>query len=355
MSHEMRTPLNGVIGITQLALESSRQPEVIKHLEIVQVSAKGLLGLINDVLDFSKIESGLLEIVPIAFALRPFAAEVCSMLRPGALSKGLALESTVGDSVPQWVLADDGRLRQVLVNLIGNALKFTHAGMVSVAVAWAPGRLSFAVSDTGIGIPADKQETIFDAFHQADSSTSRRYGGTGLGLTISKKLVDSMGGTISLDSEPGKGSTFSFTIDAPEAPALVAAEPCADRTPASSMSILVAEDNRVNQYLMRALLGKRGHTVTVAENGVEALAALERGSFDLVLMDVQMPEMDGLEAVRRIRDAERSTSDHIPVVALTARAMTGDRETILAAGMDEYLEKPVQIERLEAVLRRFSG
>ena len=174
MSHEMRTPLNGVIGVTQLALESSRQPEVIKHLEIVQVSAKGLLGLINDVLDFSKIESGLLEIVPVAFALRPFIAEVCSMLRPEALSKGVALESVIAASAAEWVLADDGRLRQVLVNLIGNAVKFTPAGSVTVAASYAPGRLSFKVADTGIGIPTAKQETIFDAFRQADASTSRQ-------------------------------------------------------------------------------------------------------------------------------------------------------------------------------------
>ena len=354
MSHEMRTPLNGVIGVTQLAQEANRQPEVARHLEVAQVSAKALLSVINDVLDFSKIESGILEINPVAFAVRPFVAEVCSMLRPGASRKGLALEHHVSESVPEWLLADDAHLRQILVNLIGNAVKFTPAGVVSVNVAWAAGRLSFAVIDSGIGIAADKQETIFDAFRQADSSTSRRFGGTGLGLTISKKLVEAMGGGITVESESGKGSTFAFSIDAPQAKTPARSQSSAGRMPTGPMKILVAEDNRVNQYLIRNLLSKRGHGVTVVENGREALTALERGAFDLVLMDIQMPEMDGLEAVRRIRHAERTLDRRTPVVALTAKAMTGDREEMLAAGMDDYLEKPLQLERLDAVLTRFS-
>ena len=354
MSHEMRTPLNGVIGVTQLALEANRQPEVAKHLEIAKVSAKALLSVINDVLDFSKIESGILEIHPVVFALRPCVAEICSMFRPDALGKGLALEHHVAESAPEWVLADDSRLRQVLVNLIGNALKFTQLGAVSVDVAWAADRLSFAVIDTGIGIPANKLETIFDAFRQADSSTSRRFGGTGLGLTISKKLVDAMAGSLTVESEPGQGSTFSFTINAPEAKAPAAPQPAANPGPTRPMKILVAEDNGVNQYLIRNLLAKRGHGVTLVENGIEALAALEQSAFDLVLMDIQMPEMDGVEAVRRIRNAEQPSKFRIPVVALTAKAMTSDREEMLAVGMDDYLEKPIQIERLDAVLARFS-
>ena len=355
ISHEMRTPLNAVIGFTHLALQMAAQPEVVEYLKNVHLSAKGLLNLINDILDFSKMESGRVEIVPVAFALRPFIAEIASILGREALRKRLELKRIIEDSTPEVVFADQGRLRQVLVNLMGNAIKFTSRGVVTLQVSHSANQLKFAVSDTGIGIPPDKQDTIFEAFQQADNSTSRRYGGTGLGLTISKKLVESMGGQIMLESEPGKGSTFWFTIDAPaaSAPTLVA-QPLEEMS-ARPMRILVAEDNRVNQHLMLALLRKRGHTTTVAVNGVEALAAIERDSFDLVFMDIQMPEMDGLEAVRRIRMAEATNGLRLPVVAMTARAMAGDREAILAAGMDDYLEKPIQMERLDAVLSQVSS
>jgi signal transduction histidine kinase/CheY-like chemotaxis protein/streptogramin lyase len=354
ISHEMRTPLNAVMGFTHLALQVTEKPEVSDYLKNVHLSAKGLLGLINDILDFSKLESGRVKIDPVAFAFRPFVAEVASILGREASRKRLEMKSIVEDSVPEWVCADPDRLRQVLVNLLGNAIKFTSRGGVTVQVAHSENQLKFAVSDTGIGIHPDKQAAIFEAFQQVDNSTSRRYGGTGLGLTISKRLVESMGGQIMLESEPGKGSTFWFTIAAPAAsPPPVVAKPTAE-IPARPMRILVVEDNRVNQHLILALLRKRGHTTAVAGNGVEALAAIERESFDLALMDIQMPEMDGLEAVRRIRQAEAMTGQHLPVVAMTARAMAGDREAILAAGMDDYLEKPVQLDRLDAVLRQTS-
>jgi signal transduction histidine kinase/CheY-like chemotaxis protein/streptogramin lyase len=350
ISHEMRTPLNAVIGFTHLALEMAAQPDVAEYLRNVDLSAKGLLNLINDILDFSKMEAGRVEIVPVAFALRPFIMEITSILGREASRKKLELKNVVEDSAPEWVIADQGRLRQVLVNLLGNALKFTSRGAVTLQVSHSANQLKFAVSDTGIGIPPEKQDTIFEAFQQADNSTSRRYGGTGLGLTISKKLVESMGGQLLLTSAPGKGSTFWFTIQAPAASAPTPMVQPSKEKPARPMKILVVEDNRVNQYLILALLRKRGHTTAVAGNGVEALAAIERDSFDLVLMDIQMPEMDGLEAVRRIRKVETMTGLRLPVVAMTARAMAGDREAILAAGMDDYLEKPVQMERLEAVL-----
>jgi len=355
ISHEMRTPLNAVMGFTHLALQITEKPEVSEYLRNVHVSAKGLLGLINDILDFSKLEAGRVVIVPVAFALRPSIAEIVSILSREASRKGLEMKTLVDDSAPEWVFADRDRLRQVLVNLLGNALKFTSHGAVTLQAAHSANQLKFAVSDTGIGIPLDKQATIFEAFQQADNSTSRRYGGTGLGLTISKRLVESMGGQLLLTSEPGKGSTFWFSIDAPAASAPPAVAQPSEGAPARPMRILVVEDNRVNQHLIQALLRKRGHTTAVAGNGVEALAAIERDSFDLVLMDIQMPEMDGLEAVRRIRKAEALTGQHLPVVAMTARAMAGDRESILAAGMDDYLEKPVQLERLDAVLRQASN
>jgi signal transduction histidine kinase/CheY-like chemotaxis protein/streptogramin lyase len=355
ISHEMRTPLNAVIGFTHLALQMAAQPEVVEYLKNVHLSAKGLLDLINDVLDFSKMESGRIVIVPVAFALRPFIEEITSILKREASRKRLEMKSVVEDSKPGWVFADQGRLRQVLVNLLGNAIKFTSRGGVTLQVAHSANQLKFTVSDTGIGIPPEKQGIIFEAFQQADNSTSRRYGGTGLGLTISKKLVESMGGQLMLASEPGKGSTFWFAIQAPAAfPPPRVAQPL-EEMPARPMRILVVEDNRVNQHLIQTLLRKRGHATSVAGNGVEALAAIERDSFDMVLMDIQMPEMDGLEAVRRIRESEVPVGLHLPVVAMTARAMAGDREAILAAGMDDYLEKPVQMERLDAVLRRVSS
>jgi signal transduction histidine kinase/ligand-binding sensor domain-containing protein/AmiR/NasT family two-component response regulator len=354
MSHEMRTPLNGVLGITRLALEASTEPEVVRHLNTVQFSAKVLLSLINDVLDLAKIEAGMLEIVPAAFAPRALLEEVHAMLGSGAKKKGLLLQISIDDSVPEWVWADDVRFRQVLVNLIGNAIKFTENGSVTATLRHDRTNLHCAVSDTGIGLTPAQQAIIFDVFRQADSSTSRRHGGTGLGLAISRKLVISMGGSLGVESEHGRGSTFSFGIAAPKtlAPEVQLA-PSAEM-PARPIRILVAEDNKVNQYLLLALLRKRGHSPVIANNGVEALAAYAREPFDLILMDIQMPEMDGIEAVERIRVMEAGTGQRIPVIAVTARAMAGDRENIIAAGMDDYLEKPIQAERLDAILSRLA-
>ncbi len=352
MSHEMRTPLNGVIGITSLALDLSTQPEVVEHLRIVQTSAKCLLGVINDVLDLSKMESGRMEIVQADLQVRTVVSDVISILTLPAREKALTLHSEVHSAVPEWVLGDENRLRQILVNLIGNAIKFTESGGVSVNVSKGDGQLQFSVTDTGAGIPEDKQVFIFDAFRQADNSISRRYGGTGLGLTISRKLVQAMGGSMHLESVVGKGSTFWFTVDAPATEHRRFAPPVSLQPTKASLRILVAEDNSVNQHLMRALLRKLGHQVTIASNGREAVAAWKAQKFDIILMDIQMPEMDGLEAVLAIRAAEQPDGEHIPVVALTARAMAGDRELFLASGMDEYLEKPIQAERLTQVLER---
>lgn len=354
MSHEMRTPLNGVLGLTRLALEVSNQPEVVDHLTTVQFSAKLLLTLINDVLDLAKIEAGMLEIVPVSFAPRPLVEEIRSVLEPEARNKGLLLETFVDDGVPEWVRADDCRLRQILMNLIGNAIKFTQSGAVTVALRQDGPQLHCSVADTGIGIPPEQQAMVFDVFRQVDSSTSRRHGGSGLGLAISLKLVRSMGGSIALESEPGRGSIFSFHITAPKSSAPTAQLVPSAEAPRRSLRILVAEDNKVNQHLLLALLRKRGHIPVVANNGKEALDAYAREHFDLVLMDIQMPEMDGIEAVRHIRLAEQSSATRIPVIAVTARAMLGDRDQIMAAGMDDYLEKPIRTEQLETVLSRFS-
>ena len=506
MSHEVRTPLNAIQGMTELTLTTGVTAEQKEYLGAVKSAADSLLTVINDILDFSKIEAGKLELDPIDFRLRDTVEDALGVLALRAQEKKLELTYRVSPQVPDDLVGDPGRLRQVLLNLIGNALKFTARGEVAVSVgldqpdAKEP-RLHFHVRDTGIGIPPEKIETIFDAFQQADSSTTRRYGGTGLGLTISTRLVQLMDGRIWVESRPGAGSTFHFTavfgaatkpvsrsrpalpaasvlvvddntssrealqetlgawdlaaagvdqseagwlevvsareqqrpyslllIDAdlgemdgftlaerillaaldPELPpsrrtailmllsagqlgqvarclelglsyvvkpvrhdALLAAvgkalgvapEPAGALLPGSGrtrearpLRLLVAEDHPVNQLLARRLLERRGHSVTVADNGREALAAIEQNTFDLVLMDVQMPEMDGLQATAAIRRREQTTGGRLPIVAMTAHAMRGDRERCLEAGMDGYLSKPIEQDELFRTMDALTG
>lgn len=348
ISHELRTPLHGVAGMTELLQATALDATQRDYVTTLRSTSDALLGIINDVLEFSKLEAGKSELEVLPFDLHALPSDVCNLLRPQASARGIALDFEVEPEVPRWVEGDAGRIRQVLVNLVGNAVKFTHVGGVKLRIALGQdARVSFAVTDTGIGIAPEKRAEVFDAFSQADSSITRRYGGTGLGLAISTRLIRAMGSSIQLESELGRGSTFGFELALPSAaPPSASAEPLDVDLPVS-LSVLVVDDNPVNLKVATRLLDRLGAVVATAVDGLQAVERVESGNFDVVLMDCMMPVMDGYSATRELR----RRGHRVPIIALTANSEPADVERCLASGMDAHIAKPVKLATLASTLR----
>lgn len=362
MSHEIRTPMNAIIGLTDLAMEETSPLQQREYLMLARVSADNLLAIINDILDFARIDSGRIAVQAQALSVRALVQGIAGPHQASARAKGIALDVRIATDVPASVNADALRVGQILNNLLANAVKFTERGQVGLSVqAEVSGpiaQLEFRVQDSGIGIAPDKLEDIFEPFEQGDNSITRRFGGTGLGLSISRKLAVAMGGSLTVESVPGQGSLFTLTLpvtisrpeDLQHAASLPALESLA---PQQGLCVLLVEDNPVNQLLAKTLLEQTGHSVRVAGNGRDGISRWRQGGVDAILMDIQMPVMDGLSATRELRQIEREQGlARTPVIAITANAMSGDREQCIAAGMDDYIAKPFRRSELRAALNR---
>ena len=363
MSHEIRTPLNGIMGMVQLILGTDLTEKQQKYIQMLRKSGGVLLTLVNEILDISKLKAGRLEIEAVSFDIRETIGNIVDVVTTKANEKNITLSLHVDSATPAEAVGDPGKLQQVLLNFMGNAIKFSEGGTVALWVRPANGgddpfRVRFDVIDTGIGIAPEVVPRMFERFTQADSSTSRKYGGTGLGLAICKQFIELMGGEIGVESEPGRGSTFSVTLP------FSAPEPESEKTAGDGvdledltvrpMRILLAEDNDINQLFMTAILEKAGHEVDAVANGELAVSAAKVGGYDLVLMDIHMPDMDGIEATQAIRSSKGDFAN-VPIIALTANSMKGDRERFLAAGMSDYVSKPIDMDRFSDAVARTTG
>jgi CheY-like chemotaxis protein len=363
MSHEIRTPMNGVIGMAQLLSMTDLNEKQQDYLQIIEISADNLLELINDILDLSKVESGKVELDYADYSLQKTIKEAIGMVMTRALEKHLSVEYQVAAEIPMILHFDQLRVKQILLNLLSNAVKFTAMGMITVRVSLLEQYdhqylIELAVQDSGIGIPEDKLDTIFDSFSQADSSTTRRFGGTGLGLTISRKLAELMGGRLWVESVEGTGSTFHLELPF-KGPVAIQQGTQLDQkqimVSGASMNILVAEDNAINQQTVRLMLAKLGHRSITADNGQQAVEIWQQGGIDLILMDIQMPVLNGTEALHAIRSREQETDlQSVPVIALTADALKGSKEQLLNEGFSRYLSKPLKLQELQETLEGFT-
>ncbi|WP_369059938.1 ATP-binding protein [Caulobacter sp. 73W] len=358
ITHELRTPLNGVLGMAQAMAHGPLDATQRARLETIRGSGHALLGLINTVLDISKIEAGRLELSETVFDLRAFTKELGDLYKALAKEKGLAFSLTLDDGGARWRLGDEARLRQVLSNLLSNALKFTEKGSVTATIVCAGDQMLCNVTDTGVGIAGDQAPRLFEKFVQADASTTRRFGGTGLGLAICKEIIGLMGGSIYFDSKPGEGSCFTFDTPLPVADPEEASKGRVEQAslsdaPLEDLRVLVADDNATNRLVIQTLLRQFGIECAMAEGGEDVLAAWDSERWDLILMDIHMPRMDGLTATRRIRAAEASKGrERTPIVAITASVLSHETQAYLAAGMDDYIAKPIDLDHLLTVIER---